>query len=461
MPIGTNKLTNKSGGTVDQYRVVVLDTSNDSSFTTTTTERDNGVVGVVDENGGISSDSLGIVVNFGIVNVEVTGSVSRGDWLITSTTAGKAKSGGTTDSSNSFGIALEAGTDTTVKSLIVPIHPELSTLSDGSSTDDTIRWDGSAWVSNSNFTADSSGNITPESVNLGDEKEIIYGTGDDIKIRWNNSSSVLEIRDSSNTVIATIDSTGNTTVNSLYTGSGQGVYVGGVSSWHILHAIGPNNLEFKNPAGNVVSFLSNTGFNMGSGFDFTTLGTVNAGDVLTGKLTGNMDLDGDLAIGTGTNKTQRVATLMPGANLLPALTNGCSAAAVHEVSASDGYIAMDFPNTAARFAIGTFVLPEDFDGSNVTASVYWTATSGSGTVNMDIWMRAREDDTPLIASPVFVTDIVDTLHAANDLHVVTTPAAAILGGSGPDLVQFRIRRNPSEDTLSADMKLIAVTIDYA
>lgn len=116
---GTMTLTNRSGGALSKYAVVVVDTANDSSFTTTTTERDDSVVGVVWA-ASIANNAAGMVVLRGsVAEIEVTGAISRGDFLITSTTAGKAKSGGTSDAGGAFGLALEGGTNTNVGCVLV------------------------------------------------------------------------------------------------------------------------------------------------------------------------------------------------------------------------------------------------------------------------------------------------------------------------------------------------------
>lgn len=63
---GVALLTNKSGGSVAQGDVVIVDTANASAFTTTTTAGFvNGLIGVVIEPNGIANNSLGLVA-FGI-----------------------------------------------------------------------------------------------------------------------------------------------------------------------------------------------------------------------------------------------------------------------------------------------------------------------------------------------------------------------------------------------------------
>ena len=97
-------LTNKSGGDLDLGAVVVQDTGNDSALDTTTTEGAD-VIGVLAE--GILNDASGNVSQIGAQTVLVQGNVSRGDYLISSTTAGRAKSNGA-DPTGAFGVALTA-----------------------------------------------------------------------------------------------------------------------------------------------------------------------------------------------------------------------------------------------------------------------------------------------------------------------------------------------------------------
>lgn len=162
--MSTSLLTNKSGGTVSQYSVVVVDTANNSAFTTTATERVATVVGVAIAD--ISNNVKGKVGLPGqILTIRVTGLVTRGDYLITSTSAGYAKSGGTTDISGAFGIALETGTSTNIQAYI--FAPALL----GSSSAFTI----------STLTVTGSGTYN-------DDIDIRFGTDLDIRFRYDETT---------------------------------------------------------------------------------------------------------------------------------------------------------------------------------------------------------------------------------------------------------------------------------
>jgi hypothetical protein len=114
-------LTNRSGGTLTAGAVVIADTSNDNSFTTTTAADNGLVIGVVMES--IANAAAGRVAAVGVATVNVQGNVARGNYLSTSTTAGRAKDAGSSKAAGTFAIALTAysgGGAGTVTALILP-----------------------------------------------------------------------------------------------------------------------------------------------------------------------------------------------------------------------------------------------------------------------------------------------------------------------------------------------------
>ena len=158
--IATSKLTNRSGSAANVGAVVVVDTVNASSFVKTTTEADVGVVGVVFRS-NIADDATGYVMINGIVDVTCIGAVAIGDYLITSTTGGSAKSNGTA-TAGSFGIALEAGTDTDI----------------------------SCFIYNGPATVNASGHIQ-----LNDNKKVLLGTGSDAALYYDATNLIIDPRE--------------------------------------------------------------------------------------------------------------------------------------------------------------------------------------------------------------------------------------------------------------------------
>jgi hypothetical protein len=115
-----DSLTNKSGAQLTAGAVVVADSANDNAFTTTTTEENPAVIGVVAET--IDNEAAGRVATAGIVTVNVQGNVARGDYLGTSSTEGRAKSAGVAKGAGTFAIALTAyagGGAGTVQALVL------------------------------------------------------------------------------------------------------------------------------------------------------------------------------------------------------------------------------------------------------------------------------------------------------------------------------------------------------
>lgn len=91
--------TNKSGSSASQYAVVVTDSANNDAFTTTTTASDPRPVFIV-QDASIADAATGNVYGAGWdTTVNVAGNVTRGNWLVTSTTVGRAKDSGVASTS--------------------------------------------------------------------------------------------------------------------------------------------------------------------------------------------------------------------------------------------------------------------------------------------------------------------------------------------------------------------------
>ena len=82
-------LTNNSGVERVIGEVVIADTSANASFTTTTTARNQIVIGVVADL-SVANAAVGRVLTHGMGMVLADAAVTRGQWLVSSTTAGKA-----------------------------------------------------------------------------------------------------------------------------------------------------------------------------------------------------------------------------------------------------------------------------------------------------------------------------------------------------------------------------------
>ena len=136
--VAARSMTNKSGQSVSAGMVVTVYTSADNSFQLTTTDGDTKVVGVVQAS--ILNDAAGVVKVYGATTLQTDGTAVRGDWLKTSTTAGKATPVTATDPpSGAFALALTAVTGAgTITALLLtsagPTNAQLPTSAAPSQT---------------------------------------------------------------------------------------------------------------------------------------------------------------------------------------------------------------------------------------------------------------------------------------------------------------------------------------
>lgn len=123
------QLTNKSGAGVIAGDLVKVDMANDSSFTTTTTASQSAVFGVAMET--IANNATGRVRLIGKVTINITGTVTRGDYLESSTSAKLAKSAGTGKTSATFAIALTTASGGTCVAIVLPSTSSGDTIQRG------------------------------------------------------------------------------------------------------------------------------------------------------------------------------------------------------------------------------------------------------------------------------------------------------------------------------------------
>ena len=319
--IATSLLTNRSGGDVEQYEVVVIDEANANSFTTTTEEGDGGVLGVV-HSSSIANGASGVIVMYGLYDVTCTGSVSIGDYLKTSTTAGSAVSGGSS-AVGTFGLALEAGSDTEIKCLLLVgssseitddvSDDDLDTMQDvdaytGQAGGDLLIWDGSdSWdntavggdatlasdgtlaITKFGFTDltdpdadrvlfwdDSEGALKhltigtglaltgaelsasgTPDVDLDDDTPILFGDDDDFQMEYNSATSKLEVSDGSNVLFSLAD---GGTVGNVVTGNitaTNGNVASGTTA--LYFATTGLDVDFNGTSGKVQIYKESTG----------------------------------------------------------------------------------------------------------------------------------------------------------------------------------------------------------
>jgi hypothetical protein len=174
---------------------------------------------------------------------------------------------------------------------------------------------------------------------------------------------------------------------------------------------------------------------------------------ITGTITAQTDL---VAYVTGVQDL-----FIPASAMWPRITGGCSSLTQSEMSTSIFNIqTLDFDQTTQEFAQMQIVLPRKWNNGTITATVYWTASTGSGTVQWGISGGAYSNDDALTVALGTAQTSDDTLIATNDLHISPATSAITLAGTpaDSDFLAIQISRNPASDTLSGDAKLLGISI---
>lgn len=183
----------------------------------------------------------------------------------------------------------------------------------------------------------------------------------------------------------------------------------------------------------------------------------------SGVFDGGVEVGGDLTLGaSGVDKAW--STFIPASAISLAATNPAGALAVQVLVAGDTEIAMiPFDPDANEFVAINFIMPDDYDGSELQLDLYWTALSASGNVDWSFWIRSFTHDDSLTATHGFNSFPTATLTAANDLQITTTTKTVGGSSAGGDLITMLLQRaaTAGSDTLTVDAQLIGIKLSYS
>jgi len=149
-------------------------------------------------------------------------------------------------------------------------------------------------------------------------------------------------------------------------------------------------------------------------------------------------------------------------DIIPAITNGPSSNTSETTTNKVGYDTVDFDQGTEESATVLVRTPTGWTGSTFTASVTWTADSGTGGVVWGISARLLANDDPIDSA--FGTEVTstDTLIATGDLHESPTTAAITPGGTAAAsrvmVLKLARKTGNGSDTLTADARMIGLRI---
>ena len=156
---------------------------------------------------------------------------------------------------------------------------------------------------------------------------------------------------------------------------------------------------------------------------------------------------------------------VPAVAMYPNTTNGCADLAQTELSNGPEIKTLDFDKDSDENAQFAVAFPKSWNEGTVTFQVFFTADStNSGTVSWDLaGVAVSDNDTINVA---FGTAVAPTAKAhsgtANDLDVTAESGALTIAGTpaAGDEVFFQITRDVSDDTLTADAKLLGIKLFF-
>ena len=156
---------------------------------------------------------------------------------------------------------------------------------------------------------------------------------------------------------------------------------------------------------------------------------------------------------------------VPAVAMYPNTTNGCADLAQVELSNGPEIKTLDFDKDSDENAQFAVAFPKSWNEGTITFQAFFTADStNTGTVSWALaGVSCADNDTINVA---FGTAVAPTAKAhsgtANDLDVTAESGAVTIAGSPStdEEVYFQITRDVSEDSLTADAKLLGVKLFF-
>ena len=156
---------------------------------------------------------------------------------------------------------------------------------------------------------------------------------------------------------------------------------------------------------------------------------------------------------------------VPAVAMYPNSTNGCADIEQTELSNGPEIKTLDFDKDSDEFAQFAVAFPKSWNEGTITFQAYFTADStNTGTVSWGLSGVAIADNDSV--NTAFGTQVAPTAKAhsgtANDLDVTAESGAVTIAGSPStdEQVFFQISRDVSEDSLTADAKLLGIKLFF-
>jgi len=126
------------------------------------------------------------------------------------------------------------------------------------------------------------------------------------------------------------------------------------------------------------------------------------------------------------------------------------------------YYVLAFDASAAESAFWEFVLPDDYDGGNISVNIWWKSTATSGAAVFTISVLGRTEGETLDDTLGTAQSVTDTTPATAGSIAMCAPAAFSPGWAAGDYIVVKLSRDATNasDTLTVDAEVIMVVVQY-
>lgn len=154
----------------------------------------------------------------------------------------------------------------------------------------------------------------------------------------------------------------------------------------------------------------------------------------------------------------RRAILTPAGAIVPA-SGGA------EQKQTDGtnfsYYTLNFDKASDEAAFWQFIVPDDYDGGNITVNIWYITTVTTGDVIFNVQVLGREEGEAFDSALGAAQAVTDTVPATAVIGICA-PSAFDPGWSAGDLVVIKLLRDADNesDTADADVSVLMLELEY-
>lgn len=161
---------------------------------------------------------------------------------------------------------------------------------------------------------------------------------------------------------------------------------------------------------------------------------------------------------TDYNKGKR-AILTPSGAIVPD-TGGAEQKQVNGTNFQ--YYVLAFDKAADEAAYWEFIVPDDYDGGNISVNIWYKTTVNTGAVVFNVQVLGREEGEAFDAALGAAQAVTDTVPATAGNIGICAPSAFSPGWSAGDLVVVKLLRDADNgsDTADADISVVMVEVEY-